>query len=54
MTKKMDKEIIRTDKIFTQLFNPKSIVFKITNFVSYYSTEKNMLSSINVTSNMSK
>ena len=28
----MDEEIIRTDKAFTQLFNQKSIVFKITNF----------------------
>ena len=55
MTKKMDEEIIRTDKAFTQLFNQKSIAFQIKNFVFYYSTKKkHMLSSINVTSKMSK
>ena len=40
MTKKMDEEIIRTDKAFTQLFNQKSIAFQIKNFVFYYSTKK--------------
>ena len=42
MTKKMDEEIIRTDKAFTQLFNQKSIVFKITNFAFIIQLKKNI------------